>query len=437
MILKSQDSNPKVPMNFEIVVGVGIFLVVALFGGLAVWAYGTELASAVVAQGQVTVDSNRKSVQHAEGGVVSEIKVRDGDIVKVGQTLIVLSEARPRANYGIIKSNLDTLWASEVRLIAERDGKTVLKFPGDRFDKSDPEIRDLIDGQNNLFKARRDATEGQRQILQKRIHQHEQVMEGLRAQQASKERQISLITEELADLNNLLKEGVASKPRILELDRRKASLEGERGELIADIARTEQNIGETKLEILQLDKKFRESVVEELRDVKTKMLDYTERLAAAEDTLNHIVIRAPVTGTVVGLSVHNKDAVISPGQMVAEIVPENDALVIEAKIKPSDIDNLIVGSDADVRITGFDRRSTPTLKGTFAYVSADSLTDPQTRVSYFKARVHVSDDELKRLGAKKLLPGMPAEIMINTGSRTPLNYLLEPVLLSMNRAMRE
>ncbi|MDX2265715.1 MAG: HlyD family type I secretion periplasmic adaptor subunit [Hyphomicrobiales bacterium] len=416
----------------------GAAVVLALLGGAGVWAATAKLASAIVATGYVTVDSNRKAVQHVEGGSVARILARDGDVVTEGQPIAILDDTNAKANFRILRAGADSLLAIEARLKAEQDGAEQIVFPPSLSGRAEePEIAALMTGQISLFEARRTSTAGERDILAERVSQLDEEIRGLESQHQAKSRQIGFIEHELKGLKSLYQQGLAAITRVLALEREQARLEGERGELRASIARTKKNIGETKLQILQLERKFREQAVAELRETQTKLIDLTERLTAAETSLKRIVIRAPVAGVVVNSTIHNTDAVINPGQVVAEIVPEKDELVIEARVQPADADNLIIGQEADVRILAFNQRTTPPLKGRFAYISADRITDQRTGEPHYLARVHVGEDDLKALGDKRLIPGMPAEVIIKTGSRTAMDYILEPITSSINRAWRE
>ena len=429
--------GPKIPTTSYVTLWFGFFIVAVLFLGIGLWSATAYLSSAVVSQGVVTVDSNRKKIQHLEGGVVKEILVRDGDVVKANAPLVVLDETRPKANYEILRGNYDSFRATEARLLAERDRVGKISFPKDLLDNKKSEIAELIQGQKNLFIARRESMLGETTILKQRIKQLQEEISGLDAQIVSKERQIKLIKEELGGLSSLFKKGHASKPRMLALQREEAKLIGEKGELVSRKARANKSIGETKLSILQGEQKFRERVVTELREVRTRIVDLAERVAAAKSVLGQLVIRAPVSGTVVNLTVHSKRAVISAGQAVLEIVPEKDKLVIEARVQPVDVDTLVIGQEAEIRILAFKQRTNSSLNGIFTYISADRLTDNRTGESYYQAKIKVPENEISSLNGKQLLPGMPAEVIIKTGSRTALQYLLQPILDSMNRAWRE
>jgi HlyD family type I secretion membrane fusion protein len=288
-----------------------------------------------------------------------------------------------------------------------------------------------------LFAARRASFLGQQSILRQRVTQYEQEIAGLSAQQTALEQQIRFVEDELSGLHELLEKGIAPKPKVLALEREASRLQGSRGERISDIARAQVVIGGTQLEILQTERTFRESVVKEIRDVQAQIADLQERLAAAKSTLDHIEIRAPVSGTVVGLNAHTPGGVIKAGETILDILPAGERLIVEAQVQPADIDDATVGMAAELRLTAFKQRTTPTLTGRVVYVSADRLTDQRSGAPYYLARVEVSDRELGRIAPLSLVAGMPAEVLIKKRERTALNYLAQPVADAMSRAWHE
>jgi len=437
-IEKTEALHPLPPSSARVWIIVGAVCVLATIGGFGTWAAIAPLASAVVASATIRVDGKRKKIQHLEGGIIRELRVRDGDRVKVGDVLVRLESIRVRASLSIVKGSLDATRALEARLRAERDGDMSVSFSKSLLDRArQPEVGQIIKGQTALFRIRRAALGGEVAILRQRIIQLGEQIVGLHAQTRSTDRQIKIIGEELTVLSKLFKRGHTTKRRILVLQREAERLAGERGRLVADIAKSKTAIGETQLKILQIRKKFRQQVVAELRETQTRIHDLRERLAAAAEVVKRIEIRAPVAGTVVGLSVHTLGAVVKPGATVLEIVPIRERLNVEAKISPIDIDNIAVGHKAEINFTAFKQRDTPTITGRVTYTSADSLIDKRSGQAYFLARIAISPTELKRLGAKRLQPGMPAEVMILTGRRTALRYLAQPILDGMNRAWRE
>lgn len=416
----------------------GLVIVVAMFGGLGTWAAIAELSGAVIAPGVVSVSSKRQTVQHLEGGIISELLVRDHETVEVGQVLVRLDDTRAKATLGIIGGRLDILNAQAARLIAERDGLAELAVPADLADRiAEPQVTEIVEGQIELFKARQDGLNGETEILTQRIAQLGDQIVGLEAQQAAKERQIEIISEELSGLERLYRQGYAPRTRLLELQRAAERLRGEVGEHIADIAAAGTQIGETRLQIIQLRRDFAEQAVEQLREVRAQVFDLDQRRAAALDELMRLDIRAPKAGAVVGLGVHTIGGVVAPGQALMDIVPEEDELIIEAQVAPQDVDKIAGGLNAMVRLSAFDLRTTPELNGTVVSASADRLMDEMSGLPYYLVDVRISDSELARLDGLTLMPGMPAEVFIDTGKRTALSYLVKPLTDSLAHVFRE
>lgn len=429
----------KPPANPRPSILLGVLVILVAFGGFGAWAAMAQIASAVIAPGIVTVDSSRKKIQHLEGGVVKDLLVRDGDLVKEGDVLMIrLDEIRPQASLAILQSRYDSARASESRLLAEQQELQEIVFPEPLLKRSsDAKVAEIMAGQLRLFEARRTSLQGETEILENRIIQLQDDVGGIQAQQRSKERQFSLIKEEVDSIKGLLDKGYSDRPRFLALQREAARLEGERGELISEIARTNTRIGETRLEMIQLQRNFREQVVTELRSIGADVADLEERIGAARHTLEHIEIRAPVDGVVVGMEVHTVGGVIRAGETILEVVPVNDELIIEVRVQPQDIDNIAIGLQADIQFTAFKQRTTPSLQGEVTYLSADRFVDGRTGEAYYLARIRVTDEEVKRLGDHRLQPGMPAEIMIKTGERTAFQYLMQPFTDSLEKAWRE
>lgn len=434
----TQSDLPKLPLNPRPAILGGLMVIVIAIGGFGTWAAIAPMASAVIAPGVVNVDSKRKTVQHLEGGIVKELLVRDGDTVQADDVLIRLDETRPRATLGIIQGRHDAARALEARLLAERAEYGEIKFPDDlQARSSENKVSEILLGQQRLFEARRSSLDGEDAILKNQIVQLKDNITGIRAQQQSKERQFSLIQEEVRSLRTLLEEGYTERPRLLALEREAARLEGERAEHISEVARAKTTIGETQLQIIQLRREFRQQVVDDLRSVQAEISDLEERLGAAKHVFDHIEIRAPTSGVVVGMEVHTVGGVIRAGDTILEIVPADDKLIIEGQVHPLDIDNIAVGQKADINFTAFKQRTTSTISGEVIYVSADRLVDQRSGTPYYLARIMVADEEVARLGDRQLHPGMPAEVMIKTGERSALQYLTQPFLDSMERAWRE
>jgi len=434
---RAAEQGPRPWLNPRPAILGGFIVIVMTVVGLGGWAATAPIASAVMANGVVTVDGKRKQIQHLEGGIVERIFVQDGAPVQAGQILLKLDEARARASLGVVQTALDAARVLEARLTAERDG-AALEFPADLIARNgEPVLGEMMQAQRALYAARRASFLGQQSILRQRIGQYEQEIVGLQAQQLSLEQQIGFVEDELSGLRELLSKGIAAKTKVLSLEREAARLRGGRGERIADIARTQVTIGSTQLEVLQLERTFLENVVKEIRDVQTQIADLQERATAAKSTLDHIEIRAPASGIVVGLNAHTVGGVVKPGDVILEIVPAESRLLIEAQVQPTDISSTVVGMAADVRLTAFKQRTTPTVSGRVTYVSADRLTDQRSGAPYYLAQVEVSDSEIARIAPHTLQAGMPAEVFIKKRERTAFDYLMQPVADTMGRAWRE
>lgn len=430
---------PAPPTNIYQPIIMGILIACVFIGGFLLWALLVPIASAVIANGVVKVDSNRKSIQHLDGGIVSEILVKDGDQVSPGQMLVRLDRTRAAASLGVLEGGYYDTLAQHARLLAERDEKDELQFSPELLGRQqDLRIEEILAGQRGLFIARKNSLQGQLNILDQQMEHLKENITGLFAQKKSKRDQIESISAELKGLLKLLERGMIDRTRVLALQREKAELEGEYGEHTSQIAAARTSISEKQLEKLQLRKTFQEEVVTEVRRVQAELFDFDERLLAARHVLKQTEVRAPVSGAIVGMSVHTVGGVVAPGEVILELVPMNDNLIVETKISPKDIDYVRNGLQAGVRITAFNQRSTPELIGTLTYVSADIIENERTDDAYFLARVEVTEEELIRLGdGKVLLPGMTADVMIQTGERTPVDYLLEPLLANFRKALRE
>lgn len=414
-------------------VGMAIFFLV--FGVFGVWSALAPLDGAAFAPGTVTVKSYNKVVQHLEGGIVAEILVRDGDLVEAGQPLLTLDDTQARASLEVVNSQYVALKMREARLISERDGLSEVEYPA-ALALSTANAAQEVDAQNQLFEARLDSNEGRMQILEQRVNQLQNQVRGMEALQATKEALANSFAEELQDTKKLLEQGFSEKTRLREAERSFASFSGEAAELTANIAATRVQIGETDLQILQLKSDFHNEVVSELSEVQTSLKDASERLTALRDVVSRTSITAPDAGIVNGMRVHTVGGVISPGSPIAEIVPGNDELVIQASVSPVDIDRVSEGQEARIRFSTFGSRA-PTFFGTLINLSADAMTNESTGASFYLARIELSTDSQEELGDLVLMPGMPAEVFINTGSRTFLQYLFKPLSNAVARSFNE
>lgn len=417
---------------------IGGTIVLIFFGFFGLWAFFAPLDSAAIAIGTVGVEGNRRTIQHLEGGIVKDILVRNGDRVKAGQVLIQLEGTQPRAQLQLITGQRNAALALAARLRAERDGSENITFPEALTSQGDdPGVQETMLGQLGIFEARRAAIDGQRRILGQRVGQFREEIEGLRAQIRSADEQLVLIKGEVADLQTLFDKGLTPKSRLLSLQRRAAEIEGERGQNIAAIARARQSIGESEIRILELRTEQVNEVVAELREVESQLLDLAERFRAADDVLNRIEIVSPIDGFIVDLQVFTSGGVVRPGDRLLDVVPDSEKLIIEARVTPTDIDIVHPGLEAQVRLSAFNQRVTPTVDGTVTWVSADRLTDSNSGEEYYTARIDLKDQNDPRLNGLTLQPGMPAEVLIRTGERTLIQYLVSPVEQSISRSLRE
>jgi HlyD family secretion protein len=423
---------------------VGFAIVVLLLGGVGGWATTTQLAGAVIAPGTIVVESSIKKVQHPTGGVVGEILVKEGDTVDDGQVVLRLDDTVTRSTLGAVRSQLDELLTREARLLAERDEADALTFPAALASRRDDvAVATAFAGEQRLFESRRTARTGQRAQLRERITQTNEEIRGLSAQQAAKENEIELIGKELVGVAELYQRNLVSISRYMLLQRDQTKLQGERGQLIAEIARARGKISETELQIIQLDQDFRTEVLKDMREAQGKIAELKEKVTAAEDQLKRIDLRAPQAGIVHQLTVHTVGGVIGNGETIMQIVPRADELVLEAKVTPSDVDQVAPGARVVVRIMAGNQRTTPDLNGVLTRVSADltreqqSGSNGQPPPAYYTVRIALPAAEVARLTDIHLIPGMPAEAFIQTHERTPLQYLLKPLREQIARTFRE
>lgn len=422
--------------GFEAPRRIGLTIAFLTFGVFGLWSVLAPIEGAVHAGGVINVKSYKKLVQHLEGGIVKEIRVQNGDAVASGDILLVLDPTQPSAQLEIVTAQLVALSALEARLIAERDNLASVAYPPALLGNNTQGSLEIA-GQNQIFAARKNAREGAIAVLNQRISQLESRVVGLQAMRESKVALAASYADELSDLQALLDEGFADKLRVREVERSHAASSGESADLAATIASTEIQIGETRLEILQLQNQFQSEVVTQLADTQTQLKDARERVLALSDVLARTEVRAPVAGLVNGLYIHTEGGVIAPGSVIAEIVPQSEELIIEARVQVMDIDRVAVGQHANVRLSAFNSRTVPTLDGTVIGVSADAVFDETQGASFYQARVEIEPESIAALTELVLVPGMPAEVFISTGSRTFLQYLIKPLSNSMARSLIE
>lgn len=418
---------------------VGLAVMFLLGGSATAWSVITKLDSAVVTQGTVVVESNVKKVQHPTGGIVGAIHVKEGQRVKQGDILVRLDDTVTRAALAIVVNELTALRARAARLVAERKGAAKITFPADIEARSatEPDVKDVVDGENRVFATRSTTRAGLKAQLSQRIGQLSEEIRGLLGQQTSYGVQLDVARNELADLRQLEKRNLVPRPRITALEREIARNEGLLEEVVGRTLSAKGKIVETQLQIIQLDNDHMSENSKELREAETRINELNERQFGAEDQLRRVDIRAPITGVVHQLNVHTVGGVVSQTEPLMLIIPASDRLILEIRIQPQDIDQVHVGQPARVRFTAFNQRTTPELTGKVFRIGGDLTREQQTGQSYFLAGVVIEEDEISKLQGLQLLPGMPADAFITTGSRTFASYIVKPLTDQMSRSMRE
>ena len=415
----------------------GIAITLVLTCGIGGWAAMTELSGAVTTSGSVVVDSSVKKVQHLTGGIVGELLVREGDHVRAGDVLLRLDETALRAGLAIYAKGLDEMRARKARLASERDGAEQMIIAGGLLDNASADLIAALDSERKLFELRANARRGQKAQLRQRITQLEDEIRGYMALQQAKAEEIELIQRELTGVRTLWDKNLIQITRLTVLEREAARLKGEVAQSTASTAQVRGKITEIELQIIQIDQELSSEVAKELREVDGKIGEFIERKVTAEDQLKRVDIRAPQDGVVHQLNVHTVGGVVSAAEPVMLIVPETDLLTVEAKISPTDIDQVYPGQAASLRFSAFNQRTTPEIQGRISRISADVSPDQRTGQSFYTARVSITPEELARLGTVKLLPGMPAEVFAKTYDRSVLSYFIKPLSDQVARAFRE
>ncbi len=425
-------------MNPRRIMRKGQAVVIVFVLGFLGWASFAELESAILAPGVLVVESRRKAVQHLEGGIVREIAVTDGETVKAGQVLLQLEQTQAQSSLSVLEDQADSLSAQEARLVAERDNRAKVTFPADLLARrANPKVAQAIAGEENNFTVRRNTIFKQVDILNQRNGENGRQIAGLKSQQEAVEKQSQLIAQEEASVSELYKQGLSTLPRVLALQRQAADLSGQRGQLVEKIAQIQLSSEENDLQIANLRNQRLSDIASDLRDAQTKKADVLERINAAKDVYTRLALLAPVDGKVVNLAVHTKGAVIHPGDTVLEIVPMEDALEVEAHVRPDDADSIQKGMLAHVSFSAYKQRRLPQLTGTVNVVSADRLTDPRSGQPYFNVTVTVDRKALDDSPFVRLIPGLPVDVAIATGTRTPLEYFTAPIRDILQKGMRE
>jgi HlyD family type I secretion membrane fusion protein len=432
--------GPQIDTGNSFAVGPRVFAGVALglmlFVGAGGWAATAQLTGAIIAPGMVKVDQNLKSIQHRDGGIISEIAVREGDFVTKGQVMLRLDDAETRAELSIVRTQLVELMAKQARLMAERDNLDSIMMSSELTSRIE-DFPHVFFGENRMFEGNRQNRKSQKEQLVLGIDQLGEEIKGLESQRDAKIDEIALVKTEHGKIKGLTDKRLIETSRKYIIDREMAKLMGERGEVEANIARAKARMSEIQLQIIAIDETARTEAQRELSAIQPKLSELGERRVAIEDRLARADIRAPLSGTVNELAVHTIGGVITPAEKLVTLVPADAALKIEAKLSPTDIDQVFVGQPAKLRFSAFNQRTTPELHGRIAYVSAATSSDPSTGQVYYLADVIVPSDELGKLGDSKLLPGMPVEVFVSTEERTAMSFLSKPLADQFNRAFRE
>ena len=437
MLADQTPAKPKWSATFP--VWIGMLGVAALVGVLGIWGHFATISGAVIVSGMVQVESSRQVVQHPQGGVIAEIRIKEGDIVKAGSVLARFDDKIVQSERTIVATQLQEIKARKARLIAERNEASEISF-GDALllkSQNDISVAEFLGGQTRLFEARRESLGKQVAQLSQRKDQIRIQIQGANSQLTALQNQLGFIDEELVSQRDLLAKGLAQASRVLSLQREEARLQGSVGELKASMARGEGQIIETDLQILQLQSQRREEAISTLRDLSFSEIELAERLITLDETLERMSVRAPMSGVVHGLTIHTIRSVVRPAEPILYIVPSDSPLIISSRIEAIHVDQVHVGQSASMRFSTFEQRTTPEIFGKVSKVSADVFQDQATGVSYYSAEIEPNEGEIERLGDVEILPGMPVETYIKTTDRSPLSYLIKPFADYFNRAFRE
>ncbi len=408
----------------------------ALVLGVGVWATRVEFSGAVVTSGLLVVESQVKKVQHPSGGVVGELRVRDGSAVRAGDVLVRLDATLLQANFAIVSNALDEALARRARLQAEQADATAITFPAELLARK-AEAGRVMEGEESLLAIRRAALDGQKAQLAERIAQSQEQVKGLSEQIEAKAREVELIEGEIRGVRELWEKKLIPIQRVTALERDLVRIRGERGALVSEVAQTRGRISETRLQLIQLDQDMRTKVGQDLSEIWNRVAELVERKVSAQDQLSRVEIRAPQDGVVDQLAVHTVGGVVAAGETLMRVVPAQDRLAVEARLPPQDRDQTHPGQRAILRFSALNQRTTPEIEGSVAMISADVTTDPKTGQAYYTTRVAVQDDQLARLGDVKVAPGMPVEVFVQTQARTVLSYVTKPFADQVARAFRE
>jgi HlyD family secretion protein len=435
----SESALPALRERLRDVTWAGNLLVCCFVLGLGIWSTFAPLESAAIALGTVESESSRKTIQHLEGGIVREILVADGDIVRAGQTLVTLMDTKASAEVQSLKGQLWDSMAREARLAAEQEGQERVSFPSEleQAQKESSSVAVVLSGQQGIFETRRQVFQSQAAVVREKRSQVEKEIEGLRAQQSAASRRIGIVRDEADTVALLVSKGLERRPRLLNLEREMADIEGRRGEVTAQISRAEQVISESQVSLLKLENDRQNEIAQSLREVQSQIFQIRERLQSASDQLSRTAVKAPEDGVVTDLRIHTPGGVIGAGAPLMDLVPRQDRLIVTARVRPEDIDVVRPGLDADVNLLPYNQRRVPPLHGNVIHVSADRLLDKRTDLPYYATKIRVQDPLVAGIDGLRIIPGMPAQVFIKTGRGTVALYALRPLLDSFNSAFRE
>jgi HlyD family secretion protein len=436
----STPTNQTTALSARATVTSGLLIVATFFGLGGFWAVGASIDSAVIAQGELLMEGNRTRVQHLEGGIVAAIEITDGERVFAGDPLIRLEDVRARAQVVSLRAEYHDALGRAARLRAEREGRSEIAFPSQLHGASDdPQVAEVIEMQQQVFESRRQVFEGQKEILAARIPQYQSMISGLDAQLGALQTQLEILEEELQVVEELFEKGIERRPRLLQLRRNVAGAQGEIGDLLEKRGQTLLAISELEMRLIDMSDSRLASVNEELTPLLSRLIDLEDRMRAAQDQLERTVIRAPVSGLVVGLNLNNVGAIVQSGEVLLSIVPQANSMVVHARVSPLDVDLVSVGQSARIVLSGFKQSDVPPIDAQVRRVSADRIEDDRTGEPYFETVLEFSllENAPANKLSQQLIPGMPAEVYISTGTRSPLDYLLQPLRESFRRAMRE
>ena len=416
----------------------GYAVIIFTFGIVGGWAAVAELDRAVIATATVAIESNRKVVQHFEGGIIREILIKEGEDVQEGQVLFRLEGVQAKANMDLIRNQLEAALALEARLVAERDQAPEITWP-DEIKKraSDPIVAKVIEDQTTQFRERRASMQGQIDILEARIQQVTTEIEGIAIEKEATEQQVEYIRSELEGLRQLRAKDLIPVTRLLTMERERTRLEGIIGRAIADQAKAESSIGESRLQIQQLRQKFQEETAAAIQEVRQKIADLREKITVANDVLQRIEIKAPRSGNVQALKVFTVGQVIRSGEPLLEIVPTDERLVVQAQFSPTDIDSVYAGQEAEIRFPAFHSRTIPVMLGRLESVSRDRLIDEATKQPYYLGLVTVNKIDVPKELQSRIRAGMPAEVIVAAGERTVLSYIVSPLSNALRKSFTE